>query len=247
MNETWQKTMYDLEFAQATIASREYEKLARDEARFLMQSMALSPGDRLLDAPCGTGRHARLFAARGIAVTGLDINPLLIRMAKRKSGGPDYKVGDLLSLKKYQGRYDAVVNLFTSFGYFSTESKNREVMKGLIGALKPRGRIAFNLIDRDWLLKHFKPNSWSEKNGVFTLEARSYDSNTQIIESRTVLVNRTTGKAKDYFHRTRLYTKSEMVKLMKECGVKRVDVYGDTDGSSFRRYETSHPTYIGWV
>lgn len=240
--------MYDEAFARATIASKGYEKLARDEVRFLWKAMGLGAGESLLDAPCGTGRHARAFASRGLKVTGMDLSPALIRMAKAGERGPNltYEVGNLLDLNKYRGRFDAVVNLFTSFGYFSTDAKNGAVMRGLVSALKPGGRIAFNLIDRDWLLKNFQANSGSEKNGIFTLEARRYDPKTRVIEAQTVVLNQRKGRGKVYYHRTRLYSKSEVVRLMKASGLTRVEVYGDTDGSSFEKGETSHPTFIGW-
>lgn len=240
--------MYDDAFAVATIASKDYEKLARLEVGFLRKAMGLAAGETVLDAPCGTGRHAKVFAASGLKVTGLDLSPVLIRMAKARSPTKNltYVVGNLLKLAKYRGQFDAVVNLFTSFGYFSTEEKNAAVMRGLVRALKPGGRIAFNLIDRDWLLRNFEASACTERNGIWTLETRHYDRKTRVIEAHTVLLDRKKGHGKLYYHRTRLYTKSEMVKLMKTCGLTRVEVYGDSDGSSFRKYETSHPTYIGW-
>lgn len=248
-NDSWQREMYDDAFADATLGSKEYEKLARLEVAFLRKAMGLAPGETLLDAPCGTGRHARAFAKAGLKVTGLDINPALIRRAKRDHSPKKktaYVVGDLLLLDQYRGRFDAVVNLFTSFGYFSTEVKNLAVMRGLVRALKPGGRIAFNLIDRDWLLKNFQASSCSETKGVWVLETRHYDPKTRVIEAHTLLLDRKKGQGKSYYHRTRLYSKTEMVKLMKSCGLTRVEVYGDSDGSSFKKYETSHPTFIGW-
>jgi SAM-dependent methyltransferase len=248
--DAWQASMYDASFAARTIASREYERYARAEVRFLVGVLGLKKGESLLDAPCGTGRHARFFAQRGLKVTGIDLNPGLIRIARGLDRRSRYLKGDLLELARpkspYRGEFDVVVNLFTSFGYFASEAKNRAVLRGLVRSLKSGGRLAINLIDRDWLLRNFEATSHSVRDGVETLETRNYDARTHAIEAHTTVADLRKGTRRAYFHRTRLYSKSEMVKLMRAAGLTRIKVYGDSAGQKFERYETSHPTYVGW-
>lgn len=245
--DTWQATMYDEAFARATIASREFARIAEVEAEFLVTALGLAPGERLLDVPCGTGRHARVFARHGVRVTGVDLNPKLIRMAKAGAKkNLRFERGDMRKLSKYRGRFDAAVNLFTSFGYFADERKNAQVLREMVAALRPGGRIAIHLIDRDWLLKRFRPRSVTTVKGVRTTETRVYDRRTKRIESRSTSVDLKTGRTRTYFHETRLYSKPEMVRLLRSAGLKRVQVYGDTDGSLFRKGESSHPIYVGW-
>ncbi len=242
--------MYDEAFANATIASRKFARIAELEADFLVTALGLAPGERLLDIPCGTGRHARVFAKHGVRVTGVDLNSGLVRMAKatptKSRGTVRYAVGDMLDLKKYRAKFDVVVNLFTSFGYFSDERKNARVLREMVSALRPGGRLAIHLIDRDWLIPRFKPVSKSSLNGVLTTEARDYDPKTKRIESRTISLDLKSGKKREYYHQTRLYSKSEMVKLFKAVGLKRIQVFGDTDGSLYKKGESSHPIYIAW-
>jgi ubiquinone/menaquinone biosynthesis C-methylase UbiE len=244
----WQKKMYDEVFARATIASKAYARIARVEAEFLAQAMGLRKGEKLLDVPCGTGRHARIFAERGLRVTGIDLNPSLIRMAKRASTRKaiTYHLGDMSKLGAYRGQFDAVVNLFTSFGYFANERENGAMLREMTRALKPGGRLAIHLIDRDWLLKNFQANTWSEKGNLFTLEARRYDERTKRIEAKTVILDEKTGRGRSYSHESRLYSKPEVVRLLKSVGLTRIEVFGDTDGSLYRKGETSHPIYIAW-
>jgi hypothetical protein len=149
------------------------------------------------------------------------------------------------NLRQLRGKFDAVVNLFSSFGYFSTDQKNKAVLQELISALKPGGLIAVHLINRDWLLKAYRPNDWGASGNTFTLEARKYDSDTKYIEGQTVVLDEKTGRAKRYFHRMRLYSKSEMLALMRECGLKNIRVYGDHMGSKFSKHDSSHPVYVG--
>src|SRR5580704_13646339 len=83
--------------------------------------LQLPVGSRILDAPCGHGRIARRLAAAGMAVTGVDLSPQYIELARADPelppGTVDYMVGDVRSLP-VQGPYDAVVCWLNSFGYY---------------------------------------------------------------------------------------------------------------------------------
>ncbi len=151
----------------------------------------------------------------------------------------------MAQLSSHRGKYDAVFNLFSSFGYFATDQKNEQVLRELVSTVKPGGKIAIHLINRDWLMKVFRPVDWREEDGKFILEARRYDPETHYIEAQMVVVDRRTSKAKTYHHRMRLYSKPEIVAMMKRCGLKKICVYGDFDGGLYKKFESTHPIYVG--
>jgi SAM-dependent methyltransferase len=72
---------------------------------------------RVLDAPCGPGRIAGRLAARGCAVVGIDDSELMLDLARDAFPDVRFERVDLRELS-YQAEFDAVVNWFTSFGYF---------------------------------------------------------------------------------------------------------------------------------
>ncbi len=246
-NDRWHKGMYDNWFASETIGSPKFHKLAQWEASFLVNALGLKRGQRILDVPCGTGRHSAVFAAHGLEVTGVDINEPCLALARKACRGKSVtlRTGDMSKLSRYRGQFDAVANLFTSFGYFSTDQKNEQVLQEMISTLKPGGRIALHLVNRDWLLKVFQPTDWRDEKGKFVLEARKYDSATKYNEARMVVVDQKSGKAKVYRHQTRLYSKSEIVAMMSRCGLKDIRVFGNFDGGPYRKFESTHPIYIG--
>jgi len=245
--EPWHETMYDLDFARTTIGSQRFRDLAKKEAAFLVSVLGLTPGDHVLDVPCGTGRHSAVLAKHRLKVTGIDINLSCLKLAKSACRGLDVTLrkGDMSDLSSCRGKFDAVVNLFTSFGYFSTDEKNERVLRELVATVKPGGQVAIHLINRDWLLRVFRPVDWSDQTGRFTLEARKYDPKTFYNEAQRITIDRRSGNAKTNYHRIRLYSKAEMVALMKRCGLKKVRVFGDFEGSEFKKYESSHPIYLG--
>lgn len=241
---SWQSSMYDSTLAKATIGSAHFNDLAIKEANFILNHLKLSKGRKLLDVPCGTGRHSAVFAKAGLDVTGVDINPGLLKISKGYAKTARFEVADMCNLKKYRAQFDVAVNLFSSFGYFETDTENKRVLKEIYSTLKPGGTFVLHLIDRDWLMSVFQPASWRLEGDDLIVEARKYDPQTKYNEEQKVIVNQRTGKARTFYHRMRLYNKTEMVKLLKEIGFKHIKVFGNAEGDRFKRLHSTHPFYF---
>jgi SAM-dependent methyltransferase len=78
----------------------------------------------VLDVACGTGEHARLLAARGFTVDGLDLDPAFLRIAEQKHPAGRFFAADMSDFRLSQ-RYDAVLCLFSSIGYLQTLARVR--------------------------------------------------------------------------------------------------------------------------
>ena len=92
---------------------------AKREVYKMISWLGLSQGAKLLDLCCGMGRHSMALMEAGYEVTGVDLSEVLLRESMRND--PDNLVkwlkADMREIP-LEGGYDAVVNLFTSFGYF---------------------------------------------------------------------------------------------------------------------------------
>src|SRR5262249_22839496 len=130
----------------------------RQEIRGLLQLMPFWPGARILDVPCGFGRHSIELARRGFRVTGVDISPKLLRTARRNAAvrgvQVEFRRADMRELA-YRNRFDAVLNLFTSFGYFG-DVGDLWFLRTLRRALRPGGWLILHLINRDWVVRNFR-------------------------------------------------------------------------------------------
>ena len=107
---------YLLEYELMFSAERDRREVAR-----VLDVLELGAGAKLLDVPCGHGRHAHLLAETGFDVTGLDFSATLLARARARGTGSRlrYVRGDMRKLPpRWRGRFDGVVNLFTSFGFF---------------------------------------------------------------------------------------------------------------------------------
>ncbi len=243
----WHEKVYDKAFIDDQLNSHYFKKYAAQEADFLFEKLKLKPGMNLLDVPCGAGRHALEFSKRGVLVTAVDINSECLKYTKKNCKGLNVQTlrANMKDLSRFKGKFDVATNLFTSFGYFETDEENENVLIELISTLKPGGKLALHLLNRDWLMKVYRPVDWSIKGDILEIESRKYDPVTKYNESYRVVMNQKNGKAKSYYHRTRLYSKVEVVALMKKYGLKNIKVYPACSKESFTKQNNSHPLYIG--
>lgn len=243
---SWQQSMYDEFFARKTLDSDTLKKKAREEVSFLINKLGLDPHAKILDIPCGTGRHSSLLAEAGYKVLGIDISPKCIEIAQKNSlANLSYQVGNMQDLSKHKNQFDCTLNLFSSFGYFSTDKENEQVLEEMISTLKPGGKIVLNLINRNWLLSIYRPAFWFKDGSLLTVNAGHYDPQTHYNESYMTLKDEVSGETTLSYHRIRLYSPEEITNLMKKYGLKNIQVYGSYQGEALDDQKSSHPFYFG--
>ena len=122
----------------------------RQEVDGVLDILGLKPAASVLDLCCGQGRHAVELARRGYEVTGLDASGFLLRearkAARRRRVAVAWVRGDMREIP-FRNRFDAVVNLFTSFGYFRTKAEDLAVLRGVRRALKPSGHLLIDTLN----------------------------------------------------------------------------------------------------
>ena len=113
--------------------------------RRLAAAAAVRPGDRVLDAACGTGDLALADRRAGAgAVTGVDFSPRMLERARRKAPGLHWVEGDLLALPFAAGSFDAAT---VGFGVRNVADLERALAE-LRRVLRPGGRLAILEITR---------------------------------------------------------------------------------------------------
>lgn len=117
------------------------------EAQLFMNNLTaflkIPKGASLIDLPCGKGRHSKYLSELGYNVTGLDLSINSIEFAKKYENEQlHFDVHDMRNPLEQQ--FDAVLNLFTSFGYFKSEAEDLQVLTNFKKALKPN---CFAVID----------------------------------------------------------------------------------------------------
>lgn len=199
----------------------------REEVSRLLDVLGLPVGARVLDVPCGQGRHAHPLAEAGYDVTGLDYSRYLLERAQRRGTGRTlrYVRGDMRRLPaRWTGRFDAVVNLFTSFGFFLDPADDARVIHEFARVLRPGGTLVWHGGSRDGVMARFLDRDWWQAgDGTVVAHEREFDplSGTLTIRS-TWRGKRSSGERE---HRIRLYTASRLSELMADAGLLVEEAY----------------------
>lgn len=193
----------------------------RRQAARLLALLGLPSGARVLDCPCGQGRHAHLLAEAGLDVDGVDYSATLIAKARERGTGPRlrYRRGDMRALPaRWTGRFDAIVNLFTSFGFFADPHDDARVLGEFARVLKPGGILLWHGGDRDGVMAKFVSRDWwTTADGTLVAQERSFDPLTGFLTVESCW--RGPSVHEDRTHRIRLYTPSQLAELMRSVGL----------------------------
>lgn len=220
MTSEWWSSYFDerylLEYEPLFDPARDRQEVAR-----LLDVLALPVGSRLLDCPCGQGRHAHLLAETGYDVDGVDLSRVLLTRARARgtSRSLRYSRADMRALPpRWTNRFDAALNLFTSFGFFADPDDDRRVLRELARVLKPGGVLVWHGGSRDGVSARFlRRDWWRTRDGTLVAQQRAFDplSGFLSIESEW----RGPGGAGHRNHRIRLYSATHLAELCRDAGL----------------------------
>jgi SAM-dependent methyltransferase len=187
----------------------------------LLEILALPVGARILDCPCGQGRHAHLLAETGYDVDGVDYSADLLAVAKRRGTGRTlrYTRADMRRLPaRWTGRFHAVVNLFTSFGFFTEPADDARVIAEFARVLAPEGVLVWHGGNRDGVMAKFLSRDWwTTADGTLIAQERSFDPLSGLLTVQSTWRGASSSGARA--HRIRLYTATRLAELCADAGL----------------------------
>lgn len=229
----WYRTFFDAFYL------RQYgpaltDALSEKQVDLLIDLLGLEPGARVLDLACGHGRHAIRLAARAMQVTGLDLSDVFLDKAREDAQAAGVKVrwihGDMRELP-FESEFDAVINLFTAFGYLEDDAEDARVVQAVAGALVPGGAVLIETIHRDNLVARFQPKMFERHvdDAVFVLHEHTLDLLNSRIDDRVQVIQR--GELfPERRTSVRLYTVPEFRRMFAEAGLELDAVHGNLHG-----------------
>lgn len=204
------------------------------EAEGIALLLGLPAGARVLDLACGHGRHAIPLAERGYRVTGYDLSEAMLERARADAAARAVAVrwlrGDMRALP-FDSEFDAVVNVFTAFGYFDDPADDLETLRRVRRALVPGGRFLLETLHRDALLARFRPRvEYTTSNGTRVVRDYVWDLARNAIDERVAVV-RADGTRAEYSSSVRARSLHELLALAGQAGLEPVAWHGGLDGS----------------
>jgi SAM-dependent methyltransferase len=183
--------------------------------------LGLPVGARVLDIACGQGRHAHLLAEAGLDIDGVDYSEELLACARERGTGPHlrYQRGDMRALPEdWTGRFDAVVSLSTSFGFFRDPADDAAALGEFARVLRPGGVVLWHGASRDGVVARFLARDWwTTDDGTTIAQERTFDplSGLLSVESRWAGPAGEATRA----HQLRLYTATRLAELLAAVGL----------------------------
>lgn len=212
------------------------EAESRSEVSAILELLGLPAGARILDAPCGWGRHTTLFPASGQEAFGADLSRDLLRRAAATSRDlrlpVRYAAADIRALPFRDAAFDAVVNVFTSLGLFLHDAEDVRALAEARRVLRPGGRLLLESMHRDDVVcTYAERDRWTLPNGIEVRVRRRFDPVRGISYER--LRWRRGGRGGEKRHALRLRTATEIDGLLTAAGFRDIEYFGDWNGEPF--------------
>ncbi len=230
---TWYASWFDTPFYHILYKDRDHTE-AETFMHNLTNYLNIPEGGKILDLACGKGRHAVYLNSIGYDVTGVDLSENSIGFAKQfENESLHFEVHDMC--KPYNEQFDAVFNLFTSFGYFDKDEDNLNTIKAIKADLNEFGFGVIDFMNTDYVLNNLVPEETKTVDGT-TFHLKRYKENGYIVKDIAF-----THEGDDYHYqeRVRAFSLKDFEALFEKAGVYLLDIFGDYKLRKFDKMESS--------
>ena len=225
--EQWYTEWFNTPYYHILYKDRDYEEAGRF-MNHLTRFLALQQGKSVLDLACGRGRHSKYLNELGFNVTGVDLSPANIDYAKQfETANLHFDVHDMCI--PYHRTFDAVLNLFTSFGYFEDEADNLRTIKAIKANLKPGGKGVIDFLNTEYVANHLVPEEEKKIQGI-TFHITKTISNGYIVKR---IRFRDDGRDFEFFEKVRALGLDDFKTYFEESGIQLLHTLGNYDLEAF--------------
>jgi len=213
-----------------------YNHRNKEEAEILisllMNNIHLYEQSRILDLGCGAGRHALLLAKMNYRVTGVDQSAKLLSIAEaeaKKNGLHATFIKDDIRTVSFLMKFELILNVFTSFGYFEKDEDNFLLFANVEKLLSDEGIFAFDFLNAGYVKNTLIPFSKEKIGGLVIEQSRRIEENKVLKE----IVLTQNDEKKTYYESVRLYSKDELIGAMNRNNLAVEMEFGSYNGEAF--------------
>lgn len=227
---TWYKHWFNHPLYLELYAHRDRRE-AIQAVQLFFASTGVSAGATALDLGCGPGRHSLELARRGVHAVAADLSPLLLGIARHAAEAEGISLpfvrADMKRLP-FAGAFDAVLQLFTAFGYFRTDRENAHVVAEVARATRPGGWYFLDFLNAPFVERTLEPRTESVAGGRTVVQHREIRAG-RVEKSITVLTGG--GEEAHFSESVRMYTPDELAALFRAGGFRVEHAFGDYRGN----------------
>jgi 2-polyprenyl-3-methyl-5-hydroxy-6-metoxy-1,4-benzoquinol methylase len=195
----------------------------------LIKHLNLQKGSKVLDLACGKGRHSITLNKMGFEVNGVDLSANSIAAAKNhENESLRFFVRDMRD-SNGENCFDAVFNLFTSFGYFDSTHDNEKVIESVHNSLKQNGILVLDFMNTQRIIDTLVASETKEISGIQFDISRHYDGN-HIFKTITFEDD---GKEYEYTERVQALFLDNFTHILKSNGFNILSTFGNFELDTF--------------
>ena len=220
-SENWFSTWFDSPYYHILYKNRNEE-----EAQVFMDNIThylnMPENGTILDLACGKGRHSIYLNKLGYQVTGVDLSENSIAIANESSNETlQFKTHDMR--EPMNETYDAVFNLFTSFGYFDTFEDNIKTLKAIKDSINEYGFGVIDFFNTDFIIENLVAEETKEIDGI-TFNIKRFVENKKIIKE---IRFEDKGETYNFTEKVSAFTLSDFESMMEEADIFLLEIFGD--------------------
>lgn len=235
----WFVEWFDTPYYHTLYKNRDHKEAERFITN-LLEYLELPKGAKCLDLACGKGRHSVFLSEKGLEVIGVDLSANSIKAAtKFEHEHLKFDVHDMREVYKANA-YDAIFNLFTSFGYFDSDQDNLRVLRSMHTMLKKSGILVIDFMNVHKTISNLVRKESKEIDGInFNIE-RSFDG------SHIYKNIQFSDKGDDYRFQERVQglEKTKFIELFDQTGFEVIDVFGNFSLEPFDKNTSDRLIFI---
>lgn len=226
---TWYSSWFDTPYYHILYKDRNYR-----EAQIFMDNLThylnLPEKAKVLDLACGKGRHAIYLNQLGFDVVGADLSENSIAEATKNTNETLHFV---LHDKRvpFEQKFDAIFNLFTSFGYFENIEDDIKTLSAIKESLSEYGFAVIDFMNSQQVIDNLIPDETKEVDGI-TFYIKRFVIDGFIIKEIDFEAD---GKKFHFTENVRAYTLEDFQQMMNETGIYLLDTFGDYKLKKFHK------------
>lgn len=229
---TWFSNWFDTPFYHILYKDRDYA-----EAQLFIDNITdylnLPENAKVLDLACGRGRHSIYLNKLGYDVIGADLSENSINFAKEfENETLHFMVKDMR--EPFEIKFDAIFNLFTSFGYFENDADNLTTLKAIKKSLNDFGFAVIDFMNVHKVVENLVPNEIKEVDGI-VFNIKRWFENGYIYKNIQFTYE---DEAYDFTEKVKALTLEDFELLMEQAGIYLLDTFGDYKLHKFYKKES---------
>lgn len=203
-----------------------YKNRNDTEAQLFMDNLTnylnLPEEAKILDLACGKGRHAIYLNQLGYDVTGVDLSENSIKEASKSSNDTlHFKVHDMRV--QTEEKYDAVFNLFTSFGYFENEEDNFKTLAAIKNSLTEYGFAVIDFMNVNYVIENLVAEEVKTVDEI-DFHIKRYVKDGHIYKE---IIFEDKGQKFHFTEKVRALTLQDFEQMMEKADIYMLDIFGD--------------------